>query len=68
MTLNARQFDTLRDLIYRNLGAITDITTTMDTHFAYQIFFPSFWVDAGDQPLTAHRVITADEIRKMRDK
>ena len=23
-----------------------NITTTMDTHFAYQIFFPSFWVDA----------------------
>jgi nicotinamidase-related amidase len=52
----------IAELIYKNLGAITDITTTMDTHFAYQIFFPSFWLDAGDQPLTAHRVITADEI------
>jgi nicotinamidase-related amidase len=50
------------DFIYRNLGALTHITTTMDTHFAYQIFFPSFWIDASDQPLTAHRVITADEV------
>ena len=43
----------IAEFIYRNLGALTDITTTMDTHFAYQIFFPSFWVDQDDQPLTA---------------
>ena len=52
----------IAELIYRNLPAITDITTTMDTHFAFQIFSPSFWLDASDQPLTAHRVITADEL------
>jgi nicotinamidase-related amidase len=52
----------IAELIYRNLGVITEITTTMDTHFAYQIFFPAFWVDRADQPLTAHRVITGDEI------
>ena len=33
------------EFIYRNLGAIKNITTTMDTHYAFQIFFPSFWVD-----------------------
>ncbi len=54
----------IAELVYRNLGVITDITTTMDTHFAYQIFFPSFWVDASDAPLTAHRVITTDEIAR----
>jgi len=52
----------IAELIYRNLGTITDITTTLDTHFAYQIFFPSFWIGRDDRPLTAHRVITADEI------
>src|SRR5215467_5823716 len=52
----------IAELIYRNLGSITDITTTLDTHLAYQIFFPSFWLDAADQPLTAHRTISADEI------
>jgi nicotinamidase-related amidase len=52
----------IAEFIYRNLGRITNITTTMDTHFAYQIFFPSFWLDAGGAPLQAHRVITAGEI------
>ena len=52
----------IAELVYRNLGAITDITTTLDTHLAYQIFFPSFWLDKGDQPLTAFRTITSDQI------
>jgi nicotinamidase-related amidase len=52
----------IAELIYRNLGAITEITATMDTHLAYQIFFPSFWLDKGEAPLTAHRVVSADEI------
>ena len=52
----------IAELVYRNLGVITDITTTMDTHLAYQIFFPSFWLDKDDAPLTAHRVVTSDQI------
>jgi nicotinamidase-related amidase len=52
----------IAELVYRNLGAITDITTTLDTHLAYQIFFPSFWLDKADQPLTAFRTISGDEI------
>ncbi|HEX6203876.1 MAG TPA: isochorismatase [Thermoanaerobaculia bacterium] len=42
--------------VYRNLGAITAIRATLDTHTAYQIFHPAFWID-GDgrhpEPLTA---------------
>ncbi len=52
----------IAEFVYANLGSITDITTTLDTHFAYQIFFPSFWIDAAGAALTAHRVITADQI------
>jgi nicotinamidase-related amidase len=52
----------IAELVYRNLGVITEITTTMDTHLAYQIFFPSFWLDKADQPLTPHRVVTSDQI------
>src|SRR5262249_41593770 len=52
----------IAELVYRNLGAFTEITTTLDTHLAYQIFFPSFWLDRDGAPLTAHRVITADQI------
>lgn len=49
------------EFIYRNLHRLTNVTATMDTHFAFQIFFPSFWVDSDGQPLSAHRVIaTAD--------
>ncbi len=53
----------IAELIYRNLGAITEITTTMDTHLAYQIFFPDFWLGRDDKPLTAHRVVTSDQLR-----
>jgi nicotinamidase-related amidase len=52
----------IAELIYRNLGAITEITATMDTHLAYQIFFPSFWLDRTGAPLAAHRVVSADEV------
>src|SRR5262249_60181042 len=31
------------ELIYRNLSSLTNITATLDTHHAFQIFFPSFW-------------------------
>lgn len=52
----------IAELIYRDLGTITEITTTLDTHLAYQIFFPSFWRDQGGAPLAAFRTVTADEI------
>jgi nicotinamidase-related amidase len=52
----------LAELIYRNLGAITEITTTLDTHLAFQIFFPSFWLERSDAPPPAHRVVTSDQI------
>jgi nicotinamidase-related amidase len=49
--------------VYRNLDRLTEITCTMDTHFPFQIFSPSFWQDAAGAPLAAHREITVDEIR-----
>ena len=52
----------IAEFVYRNLGALTDVTTTMDTHLAYQIFFPSFWLDRDDKPLTAHRTVTSEQI------
>jgi nicotinamidase-related amidase len=56
--------DRIARFIYGQLGRITEITCTLDTHFPYQIFFPSFWLDKEGRPLTAHREITTDEIRK----
>ncbi|MBD2108356.1 isochorismatase [Nodosilinea sp. FACHB-13] len=41
----------LGEFIYRNLGQITTITATLDTHQAMQVFHPLFWVDAeGENP------------------
>lgn len=41
----------LGEFIYRNLGQITTITATLDTHQAMQVFHPAFWVDAeGENP------------------
>ena len=45
--------DTIRlcEFIYRNLGNITHITATMDTHTSQQIFHPIFFVDKdGNHP------------------
>jgi len=56
--------DRIARFIYANLGLITDVTCTMDTHFPFQIFFPSFWLDRDDAPLGPHREITTDDIRK----
>jgi len=53
----------LASFIYRNLENLTDITTTMDTHFAYQIFFASFWLGSGDIPLSPYRTVTAEDIK-----
>lgn len=48
--------------IYANLGRISRVIPTMDTHLAFQIFFASFWVDGAGNPISAHRVITTEQI------
>ncbi len=48
--------------IYRNLGIITQIVATMDTHFAVQIFHPIFLVnESGEHPSPA-TIISLDDI------
>ncbi len=42
----------LCELIYRQLGSITQIMATLDTHQANQIFHPLFWINpAGEHPV-----------------
>ncbi|HVA89236.1 MAG TPA: nicotinamidase [Chloroflexota bacterium] len=53
----------LAEFIYHNLGTITAITTTLDTHLPTQIFFPSFWLDASGAVPTPHTIVHADQIR-----
>lgn len=52
--------------IYENLHAISAITCTMDTHYPYQIFSPSFWLQEDGTPPAAHREVTTDDIRSGR--
>jgi len=55
--------DRLCQFIYRNLGIITEIAPTMDTHTAMQIFHPVFWVnDAGENP-SPMTMISLDDVQ-----
>lgn len=41
----------LCEFVYRNLGHITEIAPTLDTHTVMQVFHSEFWVDAaGNNP------------------
>jgi nicotinamidase-related amidase len=49
--------------IYRNLGEITTIVPTMDTHTAMQIFHPVFWVNSvGEHPIPSATNIVPEDI------
>jgi nicotinamidase-related amidase len=48
----------IAEFIYRNLSSISAITPTMDTHFPYQIFSPSFWLDEKGNHLLPHDMVT----------
>lgn len=52
----------LSQFIYQNLGIITAIAPTMDTHTAAQIFHPLFWVDATGQPPAPMTMIHHDDV------
>ena len=50
------------EFIYRNLGVITEIAATMDTHKTMQVFHPMFWIDRGGEHPSG-----GDTIIKLRD-
>lgn len=53
----------LCQFIYENLGVITTIAPTMDTHTAAQIFHPLFWMDAeGNPPAPMTMISHADVV------
>ncbi len=54
----------LCEFVYRNLGAITQIVPTLDTHRAAQIFHPGWLVDAEGHHPAPHTVVSADEIER----
>ena len=48
--------------IYRNLGNLTEIASSLDSHTPQQIFFSSFWVDASGKQLDGYREVLASEV------
>lgn len=56
----------LCEFIYRNLGYITEIVPTMDTHRAVQIFHAAFWVDGHNQMPNPMTMIELDDVRSGR--
>jgi nicotinamidase-related amidase len=57
----------LCEFIYRNLGSITTIVPTLDTHSAMQIFHPIFWVDAaGNHPTPVATMIHLEDVESGR--
>src|SRR5919198_3826524 len=44
----------LCEFLYRNLGLVTQVVPTLDTHQAFQIFHAAFLVDAGGQHPDPH--------------
>jgi nicotinamidase-related amidase len=52
----------LSRFIYENLGNLTAIAPTLDTHIAAQIFHPLFWQDADGNPPAPMTMIRYDEV------
>jgi nicotinamidase-related amidase len=52
------------EFVYRNLGAITRIVPTLDTHQAYQIFHAAFLVDREGKHPPPYTVVSVDEIER----
>jgi len=51
------------ELLHRQLGRITTLVLSLDTHHVHQIFHPSFWVDeSGDHP-APFTPITSGDVR-----
>ncbi|MGK7942494.1 MAG: isochorismatase [Crocosphaera sp.] len=55
----------LCEFIYRHLGIITNITVSLDTHTAMQIFHPIFWIDKEEKhPQPAITMISYQDVKK----
>jgi nicotinamidase-related amidase len=52
----------LCEFIYNNLGRITAIAPTMDTHHAMQIFHPVYWIDAAGGHPPPYTLISENDV------
>ena len=54
------------DWLYRNLDRITQLYFSLDTHRVFQIFHPTWWVDADGNHPPPFTPITTKEVREGR--
>jgi nicotinamidase-related amidase len=54
----------LCEFVYRNLGAITQVVPTLDTHRAEQIFQPAWLVDADGRHPPPYTVVSAGDVER----
>jgi nicotinamidase-related amidase len=54
------------EFLYKNLGRITQIAATLDTHAAAQIFHPLFWLDAEARHPEPHTLISVEDVESGR--
>lgn len=54
----------LTEYMYKNIGRISKIFATMDTHKAMQIFHALFFLDASGKPVPAMTMISSDDLIK----
>ncbi len=52
--------------LYRHLDRVTGLVFTLDTHYAFQIFHPSWWVDADGRNAPPMTVITSADVKEGR--
>ena len=52
--------------IYENLGRITEIVATLDTHTAIQVFHPHFFLDENGDPPDPYTAITSADLEAGR--
>ncbi len=50
--------------VYRNLGRISEVVATLDTHGPFQIFHPVFWVNARGEHPPPHTVVAAEDVER----
>jgi nicotinamidase-related amidase len=56
----------LCEFLYRNLGAITQIVPTLDTHSALQIFHAAFLVDEEGRHPDPYTLVSAEDVERGR--
>jgi nicotinamidase-related amidase len=54
----------LCEFIYRNLGAITQVVPTLDTHRAMQVFHAAWLVDEDDLHPPPYTIVSAEDIAR----